>query len=171
MPYTTTHVLVAIVLIELFREYFFKNNNKFPRYYILIAAIAGILPDLEYVFQLPADLHRSFFHSLFFPLIFLVLGLIVLKLNFKDKWLRKRHMKLSFILFIFAGGSLLHILLDVILREGAMLFYPFLKIWIGLNLISYLPFSEELSLVIIDTILIFLWILWMEFKLKIDDYF
>src|SRR3989344_989950 len=28
MPYTTTHVLVGIILIELFRDFFIKGNQK-----------------------------------------------------------------------------------------------------------------------------------------------
>ena len=170
MPYTTTHVLVAIIAIELFRAYFFKDNKKFPRYYILIAAIAGILPDLEYIFQLP-DLHRGFLHSLFFPLILFFIGMFILKSGVKINWVRKRHLKLSFIFFIFAAGSLLHIFLDVVIRDGGMLFYPFSYVVYGLNLVSLFPFSETLVLIGLDTVLLFFWIFWMEFKLKVDDYF
>ncbi len=170
MPYTTTHVLIAIILIELFREYFFKDNKKFPRYYILIAAIAGIMPDLEYIFMLP-NFHRGFFHSLFMPLILLVIGFFILKFDIKNNWIRKRHMKLSFIFFIFAAGSLLHIFLDVIIRDGSSLLYPFSDFVLGFNLISYIPLSQDLTLIIIDTLLLFFWIIWMEFKLKIYDYF
>ena len=47
MPYTTTHVLVTIIALELFRDYYLKNNKKFPSYYILIGAIAAIFPDVE----------------------------------------------------------------------------------------------------------------------------
>ena len=170
MPYTTTHVLIAIILIELFREHFFKNNKKFPRYYILIAAIAGIFPDLEYIFLYP-DLQRAFLHSLFIPLIFLLIGIFILKFDIKHKSIRKRHLKLSFIAFIFSAGSLLHIFLDVILRDGVNLLYPFTDSLVGFNLLSLIPLSQNLSLIILDTILIFFWIFWMEFKLKISDYF
>jgi len=170
MPFTTTHVLVSIILIELFREYFFKDNKKFPRYYILIAAIAGILPDIEYIFLFP-DLERGFLHSLFFPLILFLVGLFVLRSGIKNNWIRKRHLKLPFIFFIFAAGSLLHILLDVIIRDGSRLFFPFSDYLLGFNLVSLIPISEDLVLIGIDTILLFFWIFWMEFKLRVDDYF
>ncbi|MFH1358477.1 MAG: metal-dependent hydrolase [archaeon] len=170
MPYTTTHVLVGIILIELFREYFFKNNKKFPRYYILIAAIAAIIPDLEYIFMLP-DLHRGFLHSLFTPLIFLIIGLFIMKFKIKSRAVRKRHMKLSFIFFIFAAGSLIHILLDVFIRDGSSLFYPFSEVATGFSLVSFIPYSETLVLIGLDTVLLFFWIFWMEFKLKVSDYF
>jgi len=171
MPYTTTHVLVAIIAIELFREYFFKNNRKFPRYYILLAAIAAVFPDIEYLFRL--NYHdRLFMHSLFIPLIFLVLGIIVMKLGVKHKGLRKRHMNLSFIFFIFAAGSLIHMSLDVIFVDTLMPFYPYSNYEFGLELVSKIKSSlQELVLPIVDASLLFFWLIWMQFKLKIDNYF
>ena len=79
MAYTITHVLVVVLLVELFRIYFIKNNYKFPRYYILIAAFAAILPDLDiiavyalYPFGFAIEqVHRTFLHSIFVPLIYL----------------------------------------------------------------------------------------------------
>ena len=79
MPYAVTHVLAAIILVELFREYIIKDNRKFPRYYILIAAIGGIIPDLDiglvYIMHFfgfaVEQIHRTFLHSIFIPLILL----------------------------------------------------------------------------------------------------
>ena len=171
MPYTTTHVLVAIIAIELFREYFFKNNKKFPRYYILIAAIAGVFPDFEYLFRLSYH-GRYFMHSLFVPLIFLILGLIVMKFGVNSKHLGKRHMNLSFIFFIFAAGSLIHIGLDAIFVETLMPLYPLFDYAVGLELVGKINHGyQELILPIVDASLLFFWLLWMQFKLKIDDYF
>lgn len=170
MPYTTTHVLVGIILIELFRDYFIGDARKFPRYYILIMAIASVFPDFEYLFQLQ-HLNRGILHSLITPLIFLLIGIFALKLNIKNKKIGKWHLKLSSIFFIFSAGTFIHIFLDSTLRNGAMLFYPFSNIVIGLNLISLTPISESVTLIAIDTALLFLWIFWMEFKLKITNYF
>ncbi len=170
MPYTTTHVLVAIIAIELFREYFFKNNRKFPRYYILLAAIAGVFPDIEYLINL--NYHdRLFFHSLFIPLIFLFLGLLAMKFDVNHKGLRQRHMSFSFIFFIFAAGSLIHIGLDTIFIDTLMPFYPFSNYEIGFNLINYFGEHSDLVLPIVDAGLFFFWIFWLQFKLKVDDYF
>lgn len=170
MPYTTTHVLIGIIVIELFREYFIRDNRKFPRYYILIMAIASVFPDFEYIFQIPY-LHKSLLHTLFVPVIFIILGLTSLKFKIKNSGVGKKHLKLSTIFFIFSAGSLVHILLDSIIRDGTMLFYPFSENIVGLNLISLIPISENLSLIILDTLMLFFWIFWMEFKLKISDYF
>ena len=171
MPYTTTHVLVAIILIELFREYFFKNNKKFPRYYILIAAVAGVFPDIEYLFRM-SYIGRTFMHSLFVPLIFVLLGFLVLKLDFRSAWVRKRHLKLSFVLFVFAAGTFVHLILDSIFIDPIFLFYGFSDLAVGFELISKFPENlQELVLPVVDAILLFFWIFWMEFKLKVDDYF
>src|SRR3989338_4800137 len=105
MPYTTTHVLVGIILIELFRDFFIKDNKKFPRYYILIMAIASIFPDLEYIFQMP-NLHRNLLHTLFVPLLFLILGFITMQTKIKNKEIKKRHLK--YIFQIGKNGSYSH---------------------------------------------------------------
>ncbi len=47
MPFAVTHILVPILILEVFRNIFFKDHKKFPRYYILIAALGGVLPDFD----------------------------------------------------------------------------------------------------------------------------
>ena len=97
--------------------------------------------------------------------------MFILKSGIKINWFRKKHIKLSFMFFVFAAGSLLHILLDVVIRDGSRLFFPFSDFLLGFNIIFFVPISEDLVLIGIDTILLFFWIFWMEFKLKVDDYF
>ncbi len=180
MPFTVTHILIAVILIELFREYFIKDNRKFPRYYILIGAIGAILPDLDFAFfyiLYPFDftieqVHRTFLHNIFIPLILFLIGLIFLKLKVKSRKLGERHMKLSTIFFILAFGSLLHLILDAIFSGTIMWFYPFSRFSFGFNLLQYFPEQIQwLILPTIDGILLFFWIFWLEFKLKISDYF
>ncbi|MAH03448.1 hypothetical protein CMI39_01535 [Candidatus Pacearchaeota archaeon] len=180
MPNPITHILITIILIELFREYFIKDNRKFPRYYILIAAFAGIIPDLDllayyvlYFFGFGVEqIHRTFLHSLFIPLILFLIGIMILKFGVKIKFLRKHHIKLSVVFFIFTAGNLVHLILDSIITGKIIPFYPLLDYSIGLNIISNFP--EGLQWMIshtIDVLLLFFWIFWMEFKLKIRDYF
>ena len=171
MPYTTTHVLVTIIALELFRDYYLKNNMKFPRYYILIGALASVFPDVEYLFLLSFK-ERYFLHSIFVPIIFLLIGILTMKLHVKNSQLDKRHLNFSFILFVFAFGSFLHIILDSVFVDTLMPFYPFSDYKIGLELIKEFPdHLQELVLPIVDGILLFFWLFWMQFKLKIDDYF
>ncbi|MBD3252568.1 hypothetical protein GF386_02465 [Candidatus Pacearchaeota archaeon] len=178
MPNPLTHILVMIILVELFREYFYKG--KFPRYYILIAAIAAVIPDLDYFiyyflyyqgFSL-YEVHRTFLSSIFLPLIFLIIGLVIMKFDFNLKYMKKHQMKLSVILFIFAAGSFIHILLDGIFWGIVMPFYPFSSWEFGLNLVDSFPESMRTTAGhILDMLLLFFWLFWMEFKLKISDYF
>lgn len=164
-------MLVAIIIIELFREYYFKDNKKFPRYYILLAAIAGVFPDIEYLLALSYQ-DRLFLHSIFVPLIFLFLGLLAMKFDVKHRELGKRHMNLAFIFFVFAGGSLIHMGLDSIFVDTLMPFYPFSNYEVGLEIVYRFPeHLQELVLPVVDAVLLFFWLLWMQFKLKIDDYF
>lgn len=180
MPYVVTHILIAVILIELFRKYFVKNNRKFPRYYILIVALGAILPDFDiavyyvlYFFGFSFEqVHKTFLHTIFIPLILLITGLIILGFGVKHSVFRKRHMNLYTILLILSAGSFLHIILDVIFSEGVAPFYPFVTKLIGLNLIRIFPLEmRELILPTLDGIMFILWLFWMQFKLKIDDYF
>jgi len=180
MPYATTHILIAIILIELFREYFVKDNSRFPRYYILIAAIGAVLPDLDvmayyvlYFFGFTFEqVHRTFLHTIFVPLILFLIGIIIWKLKIRNPRLAKRHIKLPIVFYILGFGALLHLILDAILSGQIMFFYPFSKFAIGLNLVNIFPVGlRELVLPTLDGILLLFWIFWMEFKLKISDYF
>ncbi|MDP2628717.1 MAG: metal-dependent hydrolase [Nanoarchaeota archaeon] len=180
MPLATTHILVAIILIELFRNFFVKDNKKFPRYYILIAALGGIIPDLDiagyYVLSLFGftfeQIHRTFFHTIFIPLILFLIGIFIYQTKMKSKEFGKRHINLHTTFFILAAGSLLHLILDATLSGYIIPFYPFSSFSVGLNIIKLFPTAwQSLILPTLDGILLIFWIFWMEFKLKISDYF
>jgi len=180
MTYVVTHVLAAIILVELFREYFIKDNRKFPRYYILVAAIGGILPDFDigiyyvlYFFGFSFDqIHRTFMHTIFVPLILALIGFVIYEIGIKNAEIRKRHMKLSIIFFILAIGSVVHLILDVAVAGSIRPFHPILTTSIGINLVNIIPEGLRFQFLgVLDAILLVAWILWMEFKLKITDYF
>ncbi len=180
MPYATTHILVAVILIELFRDFIIKDNKKFPRYYILFAALGGILPDFDVgAFYLLnffgfafSQVHRTIFHTIFIPLVLFAIGGIFLYFHLNSKKVSKHHLKLSWVFFILGFGTLLHLLLDMTFSGSIPLFYPISKLEIGLNLISYAPENlRNLILPTIDAILLVFWLFWMEFKLKVNNYF
>ena len=121
MPYTLTHILAAIILIELFRAYVIKNNKKFPRYYILIAMIGAILPDFDiglyYILSFFGfgflDVHKTFSHSIFIPLaIFLIL----------HYWLGWTYIGLAIAL-----GYISHLIADSLTIEGVNFLHPISK--------------------------------------------
>ena len=83
MALAVTHVLVVIVLLDLFRHYVFGKKN-FPRYLVVIGGIAGLAPDLDitlgwflsFVTGTTVYFHGFFTHSIFFVLLFLTIAII-----------------------------------------------------------------------------------------------
>jgi membrane-bound metal-dependent hydrolase YbcI (DUF457 family) len=177
MPQAVTHFLIPVILLEIFRELFFKNKKSFPVHYVFIGGLAGLLPDLDvaayyllsfFGFTIQ-EVHRTFSHTLFVPLIFILLGLIFYK--FKNKELGEHHLKLSNIFFVIAFGTLIHLLLDATVSGVVMPFYPFLNFTVGLNLISLLPEQWQYTILpTMDAIFLILWMIYLEAKHKISKF-
>lgn len=178
MPQAAAHILIPLILVSLFRDYYIKKKNKkkFYLHYVLIAGIAGVLPDLDilifWVLYFAGfsynEIHRTFMHTLFIPLIFLLLSLLTLniKINFK-----KTKFNLGIIFLMIFIGSFLHLFLDAVLHGTIMPFYPFSHLSIGLNLLGYLPKSlEVIADSTIDGILLILYLIYLELKHKISDF-
>lgn len=185
MPYAVTHVLVAIIIAELIRDYLVKDKRKFPLHYVLFAGVAGMLPDLDVLFVLLAgypvtktfegatNLHPSFTHSILWIPIVLALAFLLSWLEKKGKMksiersLSRHRLSISGILFIIALGLTVHLALDVTLTGYLRL--GFFTKPIGLNLI---PFSQLGSMIIgsIDAALIILWLIHEELRHKISKF-
>ncbi len=179
MPFGPTHILIPIFLIEIYRVYFAKNRRsrgKFIPYYFLAAAIGGVFPDLDigayyvlYFFGFTLEqVHRTFLHTLFIPLIFLLIGLLIhfkeKKPNFGEK------IKWKHLFVIAAFGSFIHLVLDALLDGVIMPFFPITNYSIGFRLIEVFPLDLQLFIQLtLDAVFMFLWILWMEFKLRISS--
>ena len=172
MPYAVTHFLIPVILLELFRDFFIKDKKSFPIYYILIGGLAGLIPDIDYIFTLiyktPID-HRLFFHNVWIPLIFLILGFIFY--NYNPAFLRKKHLKLKNIFFIITFGTSVHLILDFILWGTIMPFYPLTSLGGGLNLIQHLPAKlREEFCPILDAFLLVLWTSYIVVKHKLKEF-
>jgi len=177
MPYAATHILIVIVLLELFRDYFVKNKKAFPLHYILIGGLAGLLPDLDiavfYVLSFfgftMQEVHRTFSHTLFFPLLFVLLALPFWK--FKSKELGEHHLKLRNIFLVIAFGIFMHLALDYLVVGMIIPFYPFSTYSLGLNLVSLAPLSwRETILGSLDALVLVLWLAHLEIKHKISNF-
>ena len=92
MANLVVHMLLPLFLVQIYRDHIAKK--KFTLNYVLLAGLAGLLPDLDViVFGIvrlftKLDLHvihRTITHTVYFPLLFLILGLILWKV--KWKWL------------------------------------------------------------------------------------
>jgi len=189
MPQAVTHVLIALIIVELIRDYFIKDKKKFPLHYVLIAGIAGLLPDIDialywilhwFGFTLQ-EVHRTFSHNLFVPVAFLLLAGLTLKLKsrkLKSKELKKEfgklgkhHLKIYMIFLMIFIGSFIHLLLDFLLSGNIMPFYPVSTYSIGLNFVDKLPIPlSGLAIPTLDAILLVLWLIHEEFRHKISSF-
>jgi len=176
-PQAVTHVLIPIIILQLFRDYVVKNKKAFPLHYVLIGGIAGLLPDIDlaiywvlyyfgFIFE---EVHRTFTHTLFLPLIFLIMGFVFWK--FKSEKLGERHLKLRNIFFVIAAGSFIHLVLDATLAGTIMPLYPLLNFQIGVNLVGLLPIQFQATFIpALDAILLVLWLIYLEVKHKISSF-
>jgi len=177
MPQAVTHILIPIILLSLYRDSFVKNKKAFPLHYILIGGVAGVIPDLDIAFYYILGffgftlnvVHRTFSHNLFFPLIFVFLGIIFFK--FKNNSFGKHHLKLHNVLFVIAFGIIVHLILDALVSGIITPFYPFLGYRVGLNAIGFLPDHWKNSFIpSLDGVLLVFWVIYLELKHRISDF-
>jgi membrane-bound metal-dependent hydrolase YbcI (DUF457 family) len=177
MPQAVTHFLIPLILLGLFQDFIVKNKKTFPIHYVFIGGLAGLIPDLDIaIYYLLSffgftiqEVHRTFSHNLFVPLLFVLLGFAFW--NFKAKGLGKHHLKLRIIFFVMAFGIFTHLLLDAIISGMIMPFYPFSNFAIGLNLISLFPLPWQNTIIpTLDAILLIFWMIYIEVKHKISDF-
>jgi membrane-bound metal-dependent hydrolase YbcI (DUF457 family) len=153
MAYATTHIIFSMLGIFLFAKYFREFKKFLPKYYYLIAAIGGLIPDLDivayyilyffgYSFE---EVHRTFMHSIFIPLGLFLIGLIVYFTHGR----KGKYLKVSGVFFIFTIGCIIH-----------------------LNLLYLTPETLRwLVAPIIDGIVLLVWVFWMNVVKKKEDFF
>jgi membrane-bound metal-dependent hydrolase YbcI (DUF457 family) len=181
MPLTATHIFFPLIVLSIIRDYFIKysNKRKFPLHYVLIGGVAGILPDLDvaafwiltfFGFSY-GEVHRTFLHSLFIPVIFLLLGMVFFALRKNISEFGRHKLKISIIFFVIAFGNLFHLLLDWLFQSKIMPFYPISSYASGLDLFGYLPLKlGEIVTPCLDGLLIIIWLIYIEWKHKISDF-
>lgn len=177
MPQAVTHILIVLIILELYRDYFVKNKRTFPLHYVLIGGIAGILPDLDiaiyYILSFFGftinQIHRTFSHTLFTSLLFVVIAIPFWR--FKNKELGEHHLKLRNIFLVIAFGTFIHLILDAILSGQIMPIYPISTYTIGLDLIKHVPLAWKSTIEpSLDAALLILWLVHIELKHKISSF-
>ena len=179
MPHAVTHFLIPALIVALFRDFYLRNKDKkkFPLHYVLISVLAGLLPDIDialYYFLSFSnftieEIHRTFSHNLFIPLIFWILGFMFI--GTRNRELGKHGLKLSTIFFVITLGVLTHLILDAIFLGEIKPFYPVYNLGIGFNILKLLPSQfHDTILPVIDAGLLILWMIYLEIKHKISDY-
>ena len=179
MPQVVLHILVPLIIMALIKDWYDTKKGKgfFSLHYVLIAGIAGILPDLDialfwvlffFGFSL-TDVHRTFAHTLFVPILFLIAsGVSRFKIR---KTIGRHNLRWSIIFLMIAFGSFIHLILDSIFSNGVAFFYPISTITFGLNLISYFPSPlDSLLIPSIEGALLIMWLIYLELRHKISDF-
>jgi len=179
MPQSVIHILVPLISMALIKDWYDAKKGKgaFSLHYVLIAGIAGIIPDLDialfwilFFFGFTLDtVHRTFAHSIFVPLLFLIVSAITIK---KTKTSVGRHnLKWSVIFLMLAFGSVIHIILDAVFAGSVTLFYPFSSFAVGLNIVGLFPYPlDRLLIPSLEAALLVFWLVYLELKHKISDF-
>lgn len=166
MALAVTHILVAIVILDLIRHYI-TGKTKFPRYLLVVGGIAGLAPDIDiplswiisWTTGTEIGLHRLFTHSIFFVVLFLLIG-IIRQYQDDPKWAK--------IFYVIAAGWFIHLLLDC--AYGSEPLRSFFWPYIGGGLIcprwNLYPWAES-----IDAVLLVIWLVHEEVHQRIKDYF
>ena len=169
MPYAATHILIPLILADIYRDYFSKV--KFNLHYVLIAGLSGLLPDIDVVIfwimnlfrdTALSEVHRTFTHTLFFPLIFFILFFVVKDVSFKK-------LRLNYIFLAIGFGISIHLILDGLLSDGIRPFYPLSNYVLDLSLIP-LNWFKGTFFTGLDAILLVIWLVHEEWNHRISDY-
>ncbi|MDP4039710.1 MAG: metal-dependent hydrolase [Candidatus Pacearchaeota archaeon] len=186
MPQAVTHILVPIILLSLFKDYYDsrkrnkRKNKKFSLHYVFLAGIGGVLPDIDIIFSLIKRiftenswwLHKTFTHSIFFPILLFLLFVALKPTNPQAKIcnIGKHNLSLSIIFLMLSLGTLTHISLDAFFGNQAFFLYPFSSYDFGMGYITSLPIDYGLIMATLDGILLVIWITYLQVKHKISDF-
>ena len=174
MPYAVAHVILTIVIADIYRDYFAKK--KFPMVYVLIAGIAGLLPDADipaswifnFVFGTEYNFHRIYTHSLFYAIVFFLIAMAVsFFAKEKYKFLKWNMPKRAIVMFFLAisFGWFIHIALDcTISADGYLNWIPSFPLTFCPH-----PFSNDFRLGF-DAIILILWLIHEQWKHDVKDY-
>ena len=174
MPFAVTHVILTIVLVGLFRDFFMKH--KFSTSFLELAGFAGLLPDAGIVidwllaafFNSSTSVHRLYTHSVIWAVLFAAIAVFVhfsakkKQYNLFQYKIKKNSVVLIFAIIAF--GWLIHILLDCMLAGT-----EHLTLIPGLPLTCPRAVSSNV-LASFDAIILLAWLFWEQHKHRIIDY-
>ncbi len=163
MALAVTHVILTIVILDIFRHYVFGKEH-FPRYLLVIGGVAGLLPDIDipltWLYRMitgsTLSLHGLFTHSFFFVILFATIA-VAYQMRGEMKWAK--------IFYVISAGWLSHIILDCLYGGYKTFFWP-------LNFAStYCPqWGVSAYAADIDAIILVLWLVHEEVHQRIKDY-
>jgi len=174
MPYAVAHVILTIVVADIYRDYFAKK--KFPMIYVLIAGIAGLLPDADIpagwifnsIFGADYSFHRIYTHSLIYAAAFFLAAMAVsFFAKDKCKFLKWNVPKQAIVMFLLAAsfGWLMHMALDcTVSANGYLNLIPS----VPLTLCPH-PWGND-AVAGFDAVILILWLIHEQWRHDIKDY-
>ena len=177
MPFAVTHILVPLILVAILRD---LCKKKFSLHYAFIAGFGGILPDIDIIISiiikiLGADswnIHKTFTHSLFFPIVLFALFIITKPISKKARAcnIGRHKLSISIIFLALSFGAIAHIALDSIMGGESYLFYPLSNADYSIDIFRGVS-NEIYPLVfpLVDGFMFILWLIYLEWKHKISD--
>ncbi len=170
MPLAVTHVLLTIILVDLYRDYVAKHKRFFTLHTLVIAGVAGLLPDIDIPINWLLNVfgaglvHGTITHAPIFVLIFLIPAFI---------FLRKGKHKTAMYFFVICFAILLHVFFDFLLGggtwEGIMWLWPLSTQAFKIHLLSKIGLQNIPAA--IDALILLGWLWHEEIKHKIKDFF
>jgi len=166
MPTAVTHVLLTIIAVDLYRDYFYKHKKVITLHMVFLGGVFGLIPDIDIpiywllknVFGISVGFfHRTYTHTFLIPLALLLFAVLF----------HKRH-KLSIMLGIASFAVSFHIILDLVLMGYVAPFWPLSDITVGLGLLDRLAWPALMEG--IDAILLLGWLWHEEKKHRITDF-
>ena len=165
MPPAVTHVLLTIILVDLFRDYIIKDKT-IPLHFLFIGGGAGLLPDIDIpFFWFLNDIlkiktiwfHGTITHTIWVPLLLLIASVIAYKFNRNT----------SILLGIITFGLFFHIFLDFTLLGNIMPLYPLSNFTI-IGIMANSPLTHwDLGL---DAVILLGWLWHEERKHRISNF-
>ncbi|MEM3126460.1 MAG: metal-dependent hydrolase [Candidatus Woesearchaeota archaeon] len=166
-------MILTIVLVDLYRHYVAKNS--FSRAYVLIAGIAGLLPDADvplswfvsFFNSTSVWLHRTYTHAVVWAALFALIA-IVIHFHPKMNYFKFTRKQTTLFFAMLSVGWLMHVILDCSIS--------------GSETISWIPLIAQIGFCPrwitdpnvaagLDAIILLAWLIHEETKHYIRDYF
>lgn len=165
MPNAVLHVILTIILIDIFRDYVLPkhHHHRFPRWMVLVGGIAGLAPDIDvpiswvvsWISNTTVSFHGGITHTLIFPIVIALVGFVLHFMNKK---------KASIVMWIVAFGWFFHLTLDCTFLGAYNPLWP-------INGVQFCPHTFSNNIMPgLDAVLLIAWLIHEEVKHKIKDY-
>ena len=174
MPNAVTHMLVAMVLVDVVRHHLLKTHHikrwQFSTTWIFFVGFAALLPDVDLLIQWStywltgtAWMYHGALHQLYIPFVAFVLAVVFYYR--KQKVFGYKHRSIALFFLLLGIGFFTHILLDCAVLGG----YPLLPPFLGNGVCTKIIGDDPAAMPALDAFLFVLWLFYEQKRHKIRD--